>query len=484
MIIIDEPAKVQDAIDNVHRPLWQGSRSDTHLRGGPPPPAYGAVPQYIVSPPIQNRPPPRPAVGRPLPQRPGRRKSVKRRRSLKRRFCKAFSVALFIWVLVLVVWKSVKELFVDEDVRLSDSDFPVMGDVSLSDCVRGRGWLNELDALDGHKRFDIPLNVSKIRVFARGDLPSGFIGLRTSSAVTDAVRVEVALPYHHLDVLERARVCYVRHGDEHGVGLFTPRSWRGRKDKDTSPPFRITVTFPQDDSLTIKSFSTDLPNYVHEALDLEYVYFENLSLRGTNLPINIDAIHFGRGIIETSNSPIQIQALNSNNATVVTTNMPIYGYFNVSDSLQLQTSNAPIKVDVDMGQSSSNGKSILSMATSNNMLIANTTVFSMTGDISAVSSNGPLSVKIPEAPIDSTLRVYARTSNSPVELDLPSSYEGTVELATSNVRPVVTLSDDLDDPAGKGRTRELVGSIFWSEENAGRGRVVGKTSNSPIWLLG
>ncbi len=100
-----------------------------------------------------------------------------------------------------------------------------MRDVSLSDCVRGREWLNELDALDGHKRFDIPLNAtSKIRIFARGALPSGFIALRTSAAVKDVVRVEVVLPYHHLDVLERARVCYARNGDGHGVGLFVSRS--------------------------------------------------------------------------------------------------------------------------------------------------------------------------------------------------------------------------------------------------------------------
>lgn len=70
--------------------------------------------------------------------------------------------------------------------------------------------------------------------------------------------------------------------------LQTPEVWRARRDDDTFPHLLVKVIFPDSESLKIKSFATDLPNYSHFFLKLGGLHFGNFELKGSNLPITGD----------------------------------------------------------------------------------------------------------------------------------------------------------------------------------------------------
>lgn len=102
---------------------------------------------------------------------------------------------------------------------LTDADFPVIDGVTFSDCVRGYEWINH-DSPHGYTAFDLPLDSDDIRIFALGELSKGVAEITTSSEVVGVVRVEVSLPYHHLNILDRAKVCSAKSQNFHGVALL------------------------------------------------------------------------------------------------------------------------------------------------------------------------------------------------------------------------------------------------------------------------
>lgn len=110
--------------------------------------------------------------------------------------------------------------YVQQKYPLTDADFPVIDEVTLSDCVRGKDWVKPGDSLHGYTSFDLPLDSDDIRIFALGELSRGVAEITTSSEVVGVVRVEVSLPYHHLDLLDRARVCSAKSQNYHGVALL------------------------------------------------------------------------------------------------------------------------------------------------------------------------------------------------------------------------------------------------------------------------
>jgi len=115
-------------------------------------------------------------------------------------------------------------------------------------------------------------------------------------------------------------------------------------------------------------------------------------------------------------------------------------------------------------------------------------------DIVARTSNSPLTVSHLAMPVDAILHLDAQTSNSPARVDLHPAYEGTFVAQSSIFKPTVEASD-VEDPANRGRKREVdirrihsgavSGSVVWvpSENRDGKaGDVVLKTSNSPARL--
>ncbi|KAJ7641695.1 hypothetical protein FB45DRAFT_1054136 [Roridomyces roridus] len=102
------------------------------------------------------------------------------------------------------------------------------------------------------------------------------------------------------------------------------------------------------------------------------------------------------------------------------------------------------------------------------------------------TSNGQLMAKILTLPVDATLDVTATTSNAPVDLHLPSTYEGDINVAGGSISARRVDSSE-QDPAGKDRTRtfqtwmvrltRMALSVFWERGNMHRGRAAVETTN-------
>ena len=129
------------------------------------------------------------------------------------------------------------------------------------------------------------------------------------------------------------------------------------------------------------------------------------------------------------------------------------------------------------------------------MTLQSTTASStgVTFGVSAHTSNAPLALTVVDAPLEHTLALNARTSNSPARVTLHTTYEGTFEARSSRwFRPTVEWDAEAKDPAGEGRNRRVQvrrvrgesveGSAAWAEGGEERGHVVVETSNSPLRL--
>lgn len=110
--------------------------------------------------------------------------------------------------------------------------------------------------------------------------------------------------------------------------------------------------------------------------------------------------------------------------------------------------------------------------------------------------NGPLDVAVVDAPVDHTLVMNAVTENSPAQVTLHKTYEGTFSLSSQPffLLPTIQNAEDVDDPAGWGRTRNVAvskltggvaeGSVRWfpSDRTTRAGSVRVLTSNSDLAL--
>ena len=115
------------------------------------------------------------------------------------------------------------------------------------------------------------------------------------------------------------------------------------------------------------------------------------------------------------------------------------------------------------------------------------------------TSNAPLDVNFLDHAPDGLLKLDAHTSNSPAEVRLHPSFEGTLKLRTSLFAATVSPDLEVEDPAGRGRTRSVDvstigrhsrivhGDVEWKPEDEALkpdGKVEVSTSNSPlqVWL--
>ncbi|KAK0212268.1 hypothetical protein DFS33DRAFT_1280260 [Desarmillaria ectypa] len=473
------------------------------LQYSTPPPAYGSTSSNVprrVSP-----VPPGPMYNNTSPLR---QPEPPCRRSPTRRFLKAFCVAILIWFLAAMFMSSIVNVGGShyggvylQDVL--DSDFPIPDGYTVRECIRGQdltstgsggGFSAVGQRYSAQTSFDLPLKSETLFLLSQGSLSSGVAKVVTSPTLTDVVRVDVAIQYYKRRVLDYVRVCLLqRQEGENGVGVFTPR-WFNAPSYQDRLYFDITVTIPEPSSSSasnIKNFETDVQNVAQLLKDLENrVHFGKISLRGSNAPIQAESLEFDYGKIITSNAPIKINSLDAIGAEVRTTNSPIKGFFVASGSLILKTSNAPIRADVNLGDMDVT-RSTLELTTSNNIIEAGIKLFSPSSDVSTHTSNGPLQVKVLESPVDSKVKLDARTSNAFAEVWLPPTYEGTYSLSTSHMQPSL-LVEEKSDPAGRGRRRtvkqntvrrgETVGEVYWDERNRVRGTASVRSSNGPVSL--
>jgi len=270
--------------------------------------------------------------------------------------------------------------------------------------------------------------------------------------------------------------------------------------------------------LVIKNFETDVHNTAHRIGDLnKKVFFEFISLSGSNGPVTAKSlavtkgkIHSSNGpisgnfnsttslTVETSNGPVSGNFNSGTDLTVNTSNGPISGIYNTTTVLTLSTSNSPIRVAVGLESNTKGSTPIFNARTSNGVLEADVSLTSNSAsggsfNVTATSSNAPLRVTFPASPLDSKLNFNGRTSNGHATVSLNPAYEGSFNLQTSSIFSAsLNRNPNVKDPSGKERKRQvqyrtigkgvLTGEVHWDAKQKNQGLVTVRTSNSPILL--
>lgn len=379
----------------------------------------------------------------------------------------------------------------DECTQVADwSPVDEVPDFQLPDDVVDDGYRHHRRAFE--TSLTLPTASDLLYFVSEGSLSHGAIFITDDGEEgSKDVKVDVTFVYHHDHdhdddhILEWAKVCLLQPEDGHnGVGIYTPHRVPRRHVHGTG--FIINVHLPASASspLEIKEFKTDMSLFFHSVSDLsESVYFKSLSLR-------------------TSNTPIYATAIAAQTASLRTSNSRIAGNFSVHETLELRSSNGPIVTNVTMFNTGATDATNLTMRTSNGFIHSNVSLVADTKDstggsynVIAHSSNSPIDVTFPSAPVDSLLHVDGHTSNSPARLTLDSAYEGTFSLQTGSWFPttVERRNEQEEDPAGKDRKRDLQfrsirrgfteGKVAWSPSDRKEvGTAVLTTSNSPVAL--
>jgi hypothetical protein len=354
-------------------------------------------------------------------------------------------------------------------------------------CLSPAEWSDHEETPPGHHgeprfssnaSFILPASSESLLFYAHGSYAHGgiqFVEDDTGSLSSDDIAVDINVRFWTEEALEQANVCTLRREVGHGIGIFTPTErHRGRRHDELR--FHISVRFPK--SSEIKDLKTFLPLFTHYFPKTD-VRFKALSVHSANFPIFAESLLVESGKVRTSNSAIK-------------------GNFTVTNSLEITTSNAPIVVNVTMNNAEKENPTKLFVQTSNAPLKSNLALISTssrgTGGqfiVETLTSNSPLVVKFPYAAIDSVLHLSAKTSNSPAFVELNPAYEGTFSLTTSIFRPRVDVNENVEDPTGEGRQREvdfntvgkeLKGSVHWGDDTENQGHVELVTSILPAHL--
>ena len=108
--------------------------------------------------------------------------------------------------------------------------------------------------------------------------------------------------------------------------------------------------------------------------------------------------------------------------------------------------------------------------------------------------NAPLSVSFTSAPLDSQLIYIGETRNAAAEVVLHPTYEGTIEAHTAWFKASLITRDDVEDPAGKDRKREVEvsnigrdgfkGEVHWGKksDDTPKGSVSLETRLAPVTI--
>jgi len=330
----------------------------------------------------------------------------------------------------------------------------------------------------------LPTDAEDIFLLSRGVHALGHL-LITEAADREDIGVEVIVGYHDVgDLFERSSLCTLNRGDNgHGIGIFTPRFNHRHHERDRIF-FNITLSLPEGKEVsTFPHFETRLPLFSQIIAGLPTHDFGSISLHSTN-------------------RPILAHNLVGNKIRIRSRNGPIEGTFNTSRSLDVETSNSPVKVIVNAFNQNNSAPTSVKIRTRNGLLSADLSLVSTfenstSGAFTVVTrtTNSPLDINFSDHAPDGLLKLDAHTSNSPAQVHLHPSFEGTLKLRTSIFAPTVSPDLEVEDPAGRGRTRSVNvstigrhsrivhGDVEWKPEDEALkpdGKVEVSTSNSPL----
>ncbi|KAF5341679.1 hypothetical protein D9611_001192 [Ephemerocybe angulata] len=347
------------------------------------------------------------------------------------------------------------------------------------------------------KHFQIPLNSdARLSSVSPNSLVQAEerIGKEIDTQVVATSNGEGDRDHEHL--LDLVRVCRISKEDEEdvtGVGIFTP-NYDNRGGHPWWPlRFAVAVELPRALSsnlstapLAISSFTTHLPLFAHDVLlTSASVVFTDVFLltEDTHVTANITAEHLG----------------------VISTNGPIKGEFSASGSMMLVASNAEIDVTVSGSHDASQENGTFLQITANDGRINARMSLLSTGyeegkggkfNLIVSTTNAGVNLTFPQAPVESTMELWAVSSNGGVDVAMHPTYEGSFRLESyEGHQPEIRIGEGDQDPEEKGRTRtvrttvwakdRVLGETFWGEggeKKDSRSLALLSTSTGPVVL--
>ncbi|KIY53048.1 hypothetical protein FISHEDRAFT_33836, partial [Fistulina hepatica ATCC 64428] len=319
---------------------------------------------------------------------------------------------------------------------------------------------------------EIPMS-DALLLLSRGSLQQGNAQISVGSGPVDVATISTTIHYSSTEVFDHLGLCSLKRGRDSGFGIFTPHL-----SPDRSQVFiDMELILPaKDHRYALSSLETDLPNFSQRSFGISNVVDVNtISFKGSNGYINAE--------------------VSAENINLKTSNGLVSGIFNATRELTIVTSNDPVHIDVGLTSKGSEPTHML-LKTSNAYLKAAISCLSVASsealyDMTAKTSNGHLSLDLPTMPVGAVMMLDAATTNQAADVHLNPAFEGSYSLRTSNAHPEVLEDEDVADPTGEGRTRQLVdrglskgiclGQISWDGEEH-PSTVSVKTSNARVTL--
>ncbi|KAI1790402.1 hypothetical protein LXA43DRAFT_513251 [Ganoderma leucocontextum] len=340
-----------------------------------------------------------------------------------------------------------------------------------------------------HTSISLPVFAKELSFVARGDLSYGTFQISQSGDAGSEAVVDIDVSYHQPEVLGNATMCRLHPSrGKWGFGIFVgPHpNWSSaeivqklRVDINVRLPANIDTGKP----VRVQGLRTYLPHYLHAIQDLS------------------QSVDFGKVQLTSHDGGIAAESLRADAIKIESRIGPITGTYNATRVLVLDTANAPIMVRANLLGGDDHVVRLF-IKTSNGLIDSQVGLYSNASDatggtfvVSARTANSPLKLTFVDAPVDSALHATMGTSNSPAQVTLHETYEGSFSLLSSTFfRPAVEWDKDPEDPAGRGRERTVkvnavkdslvTGDVFWGEKEAKeKGSVSVETSNSPLRLI-
>ncbi|OCH93526.1 hypothetical protein OBBRIDRAFT_724741 [Obba rivulosa] len=364
--------------------------------------------------------------------------------------------------------------------------WPRENDGHIIECHHGYGQWDH-DGIMPAVTLDLPLTSDLFYVFSRGILTKGsFTFMESPFPEQRDVRVEISMRNTNAAAFEAVTICKLER-DTHHIGVGTPLTPPAAQPEPLD--LFVTVTFPRTrvSPLHIPALEVALPLFTYTIPKVpEDVTFGSVAFTSSNVMI----------LVEVGT----LKKLVAEDVTLKTSNGVIWGDFEVSRSIRLETSNALIRTNITAYHDNARqSPTEIKMRTSNYAITSDVKLMSTAADttggsfdVDARTSNGFITLQVPEIPVDSTINVDARTSNKPARVALGPAYEGEFLLRTSNASPSVKRNDRAEDPSGQGRRRRLFvsqvkgnvqGEVLWGDKRReGTGNVQIRSSNREVVL--
>ncbi|KAI1788343.1 hypothetical protein LXA43DRAFT_1025928 [Ganoderma leucocontextum] len=216
------------------------------------------------------------------------------------------------------------------------------------------------------------------------------------------------------------------------------------------------------------------------------------------------SVFFERVALSTCDAPIQVESLAGDNVSFVTTDGGIHGTLLVTESITAKTKNGPIALTAHLVNDHSGAQPArMSLQTDNGPIQSNISLISTAPNaiggafnVTASTTNGPLTVAFQDAPANSVLNASLQTCNGPARVAMHSTFEGRYELhGFAFSRPSFRVLP-AQDPTGRRRRRDMAtthtgmgvvcGYVRWQPSLAGgngqarEGYVRVRTTNAPL----